>query len=115
MGGLTNEEKESLAKILQAMYGHSVDLVSLKPRFNERTVEAVEKALKAAAGCNANMKDLVASLIGGSSLVASGWLRRMLRKVERKIESDRIKVDGFACRVVGLSKWKSEIALTTYY
>lgn len=113
--GLTREEKESLAVIIQAMYGHSADLVALKPRYNERTVEAVEKALKAAGSCNDNMKTLVTSLIGGSSLVASGWLKRSLRKVERQIESDRVKFDGFACRVVGLSRWKSEIVLTTYY
>lgn len=115
MNRLTKEEQEALAKILEAMFGSSVEITSSKSKFNERTVVAVENALEAVAKCNANMKDLVTSLIGGSSFIASGWLKRMLKTVERRIESDRIKFDGFACRAVGLSRWRTEVLSTIYY
>ncbi len=114
MGSLTNEEKESLARIIQAMYGQ-ISFLSQKQRFNEKTVDAVEKALKSTANCNANMKDLITSLIGGSSLLATGWLKRALRSVERKIDSDRIKFDSFLCRVTGARNWRSEIEMTVYF
>lgn len=111
---LTNEEKESLKSIIVSIYGHDYSLTSVKNRYNERTSDAVEKALEAAMDCNSNMKELLTSLLGGYRLMASGWLKKSLRSVEKAMDSERVKLDGFACRVIGLSRWKSEIIQTTY-
>lgn len=42
MNWLTKEEQEALAKILEAMFGSSVEITSSKSKFNERTVVAVK-------------------------------------------------------------------------
>jgi len=114
MMGLSREEKDSLEAIIIRIYGNEHSLISVKPRYNEYTVSAVEDALNAAVNCNSDIKDLLTSLIGGYRHLAKNWLRRNLRAIEKALDSERVKLNGFACRVVGLSKWKSEIIQTTY-
>ncbi len=60
------------------------------------------------------MKLLVTSLVGGARLMTVGWLKKSLKKVERKLESERVKFDGLACRVAAARNWKSEIVMSTY-
>lgn len=114
MNRLTNEEKQSLARVLEIIYGHDSQLLNLKNSFNEKTVEATEKAFVALTDCNENMKSLVTSLIGGGRLRSTGWLKRTLKAFERKLESDRVKFDGLACRAAVARNWKSEIVMSTY-
>jgi hypothetical protein len=114
MMSLSNDERNSLENIIVSIYGRDHNLTSIKPRYNEYTVQAVEGALSAAVDCNSNMKELLKSLIGGYRVVARNWLKNNLRAVEKALDSERVKLDGFACRVVGLSRWKSEIVHSTY-
>ncbi len=111
---LSAEERDSLEAIIVRMYGNDHSLTSVKPRYNEYTVSAVEDALNAAIDCNSDMKELLTSLIGGYKFLAKNWLRRNLRAIEKALDSERVNLNGFACRVVGLSRWKSEIIMTTY-
>jgi hypothetical protein len=114
LSSLSNEEKQSLAKIIEVIYGQEHQLMTLKNQYNTKTVEAVEKALSAISSCNDNMKYLVTSLVGGGRLMSSGWLKRALRSFERELESNKIKFDGAGCRVSAARNWKIEIIHSTY-
>lgn len=114
MSGLSSEEKEALANIIEIIYGHDSQLLGMKDKYTEQTVEAVEKAFEAALVCNDSMKELVTSLVGGAKMLARGWLKRVLKEVDRKLSNDKLKFDGLACRVTAARNWKSEIILSTY-
>lgn len=111
---LSNSEKEDLLEIVEVLFGHDSEIARSKDSFNERTVAAVEDALESLVRCNANMRSLVVGLIGGAGLLARGWLREILSKLRRELESKRIKFDGLACRVVMAYNWKSAIIISTY-
>lgn len=114
MSSLSQDEKESLANIIEIIYGHDSQLLSMKNKYTEKTVEAVESAFEAALVCNDSMKELVTSLVGGAKLFAKGWLKRFLKEIDRKLSNDKLKFDGLACRVTAGRNWKSEIILSTY-
>jgi hypothetical protein len=111
---LSNDEKNSLENIIIKMYGRDSSLLAAKIRYNEKTSEAVEKALEAAIACNSNIQNLLVSLIGGYKLTRKGWLKISLRAIEKALDSDRVRLDTFMCRVSGLRSWKTEILLSTY-
>ena len=114
MNRLTSEEKLSLSRILEIIYGYDSQILNLKNNYNEKTVEAVEKAFIALTKCNENMKSLVISLVGAGQLGSTGWLKQSLNEIGRTLESDRIKFDGLACRATVAGNWKSEIVMSTY-
>lgn len=114
MKKLSNEEKQSLSRILEIIYGHDSELLNLKNSYNEKTVEATEKALRSLFECNENIKFLIVSLVSGLQLNASGWLKESLNEVRRTLESNRVKFDGLACRATAARNWKTEIVMSTY-
>src|SRR5690554_2526348 len=110
---LSNTEKDDLLKVVEVLFGHDPGIERLKDSFNTRTVETVEDALEALVRCNANMRSLVVGLIGGTGLLVRGWLREILSKLRKELESNRIKFDGLACKVVSAYNWKSAIVIST--
>ncbi len=109
---LTDKEKEHISDILYILYNMRV---LDKKRINKETVDALEKALSAIENCNHDMKILLAQLVGGSALIARGWLRKMLSKIHSAIANKKIQLNGLACRVTGALYHKSAILMTIQY
>ncbi|PIE41898.1 MAG: hypothetical protein CSA49_01365 [Gammaproteobacteria bacterium] len=114
MSTLSSDEKEALANIIEIVYGHDSQIISMKDNFTESTTETVEKMLEAILTCNDSMKALVTSLVGGAGLFTKGWLKRALKGIERQLSNEKLKFDGLACRVNAARNWKTEIILSTY-
>ncbi len=114
MSDLNGEEKEALANVIEIIYGYDSELLGMKDRYTEQTIDAVENAFEAASRCNDSMKELVSSLVGGAKLMSKGWLKRVLHQMEEKLLSDKVKFDGLACRVTAARNWKTEIIMSTY-
>src|SRR5690554_59630 len=94
---LTMPEKENLYDLIVAIIGEDATIKIYKHSFTENTVDIVEDMLSADSKCNANMKKRRLDLAKGSSLVAKGWLSKLLQ-LEKK---DYKKIDplGYACQI----------------
>ena len=111
---LTAEEKDDLHGVIEMMFGPDSQLDSLKPNYTEQTVEVVEDALAALAKCNENMKELVVDLLGGVKFLAKGWLKKILGQLKKRMDNEKIKFNGIACRNVSMYNWHSAIVISTY-
>ncbi|MCW8929769.1 MAG: hypothetical protein OQL19_05990 [Gammaproteobacteria bacterium] len=111
---LTHDEKEKIADIIRILYSDST-VNRKKNNINLDTVYALENALKAIGDCNHIMKILIEQLIGGSALLARGWLRKILSKAHNEISKDKIKLNGFGCMFSGALNHKSSILMTIEY
>ncbi len=111
---LTHDEKEKIADIIRILYSDST-INRNKNNINLETVYALENALKAIGNCNNVMKILIEQLIGGSGLLARGWLRKILSKAHSEISKDKIKLNGFGCKFSGTRNHKSSIFMTVEY
>lgn len=105
---LSRQEKDDLMTVIDILFDDS-RLRSLKPNFNERTVEAVELAMEELVKCNANMKNLVTGLLVGASVLTRGWLRQSLDKIAQALSDRRLQFDGMACRNQVAINFKREI------
>lgn len=111
---LTHDEKEKIADIIRILFSDS-NINRRKNNINRQTIYALENALKAIEKCNHDMKILIAQLIGGSGLLANGWLRKALTNIHREITNEKIKLNGLACRFAGAYNHKSSILMTIEY
>ena len=111
---LTHEEKDELYGVIEITFGHDSQLESLKPNYTEATVEVVESAMDALIKCNENMKELVVNLLGGARYLSKGWLKKILGHLKKRLDNEKIKFNGIACRNVSLYSWKSAIVISTY-
>ncbi|MCP5015425.1 MAG: hypothetical protein GY938_09100 [Ketobacter sp.] len=111
---LSTDEKDDLMEVIEILYGYDSEIQNYKSGFNERTVEAVEEALAALIKCNDNMKSLIVDLLGGARFLAKGWLKKILGQFRKRLENEKIKFNGLACRSVVSGNWKSAIIISTY-
>ena len=110
---LTIEEQNDLYDVIVASLGEDSSIRGVKAGFNELTVDQVEQVIIEQAKCNQLMKELVADLLGGSSLFAKGWLRKNLKKFSKTLKDEKVKFNGYGCLVKTKSNWKSAIMATT--
>ncbi|PAV24763.1 hypothetical protein CF392_14440 [Tamilnaduibacter salinus] len=109
---LSSTEKQDLAGILEIVFGHDTAIHSRVNRFNGRTMAAAEDALETMVRCNDNMRRLVTGLLGGASVLVKGWLREIVSRLRKELESGRIQFDGYACKVFTVNNWRTPIVLT---
>jgi hypothetical protein len=111
---LTAQEQADLYTVYAAVFGSDPALKDMQNRFTEETALLVERAVVAAAGCNASMKDLVVGLLEGQSILAKGWLKKGLKKFSKTLKDPGVKFNGYACMVTAKSKWRPVIVESTY-
>ncbi|MGB3620189.1 hypothetical protein FT643_18455 [Ketobacter sp. MCCC 1A13808] len=111
---LSAEEKDDLMEVIEIIYGYDSEIQNYKNSFNDQTVDAVEDAFAALIECNNNMKSLVVDLLGGARYLVKGWLKKILGQVRKRLENEKIKFNGLACRNVVSGSWKSAIIISTY-
>lgn len=104
---LTMSEKENLYNLIVAIIGEDTTIKIYKYSFTENTVDIVEEMLSADSKCNANMSKLISDLSKGSSLVAKGWLRKLLKFNNKNLK--KIDLKGYGCQVSVKSRWKTAI------
>lgn len=104
---LTSSEKEALYRLIVAVIGEDLSIKSRKQLFNLRTVDVVEDMIVANENCNESMKKLVTDLLGGSAVLAKGWLRTLIKRSRQRIKG--IRLQGQGCSVATKSRWRSAI------
>ncbi len=82
---LTLEEKNFLYEIISFVIGEDTSIKNRKMQFNDQTVTVVEEMIITNKNCNSNMLDLVKGLLGGSVVLAKGWLQKVLKKNKEDI------------------------------
>lgn len=107
---LSNEEKDHLHTLIVAFVGDDPSLHAVKPAFNENTVTAVEEMISQNLKCNESMKLLVAEMLSGGRVMASGWLRRSLGAASKAVKASVF--NGAGCRSATRAKWMTYILLT---
>lgn len=107
---LSNEEKDQLHTVIVGFIGDDSRLHAVKPGFNENTVTAVEEMIGQSLNCNEAMKMLVAEMLSGGRVLATGWLRRSLGAASKAVKSSTL--NGAGCRGSTRAKWMSYIVLT---
>lgn len=107
---LSNEEKDHLHTVIVAFVGDDPSLHAVKPAFNENTVTAVEEMISQNLKCNESMKLLVAEMLSGGRVMASGWLRRSLGAASKAVKASVF--NGAGCRSATRAKWMIYIVLT---
>ena len=90
-------------------------MIVRKSAFNERTVEVVERVAEEVAECNDSVKALLSDLVGGGRILVKGKLRHLLGKLRRRLEDDKLRLNGLACRNATKYKWQGEIIRSTYW
>lgn len=108
---MTPKEKDTLYIIISSAIGEDPTVKLYVRHFNEQTVEVVEEMIASNRACNANMRKLVSDLAGGSSTLAKGWLRRLLKTSHKTIQ--RSDLNGYACSIATRSRWRTEIINST--
>jgi hypothetical protein len=111
---LTAQEQADLYEVISAALGPDTSIKSVQNIFNEQTLAIAEEAVVAAANCNANMKKLVFGLLGGTSILAKGWLRKILKKFSKELKAGDVKFRGYACQVVTANNFKTAIVGSVY-
>src|SRR5690606_18308330 len=104
---LSEQEKNALLGLIVVFIGNDPAIAARKSAFNSRTVHAVERMIEANIDCNGNIKQLVGDLVSGGRSLSRGWLKHALKAAEEIIEG--AKFNGYGCRVVAKSNWKTEI------
>jgi hypothetical protein len=107
---LSSSQKDYLYQIIVAAIGEDISIKSYKSKFNEETVSVVEKMIAGNRQCNTAMKELFKDLVGASSMMTRGWLKKVLKASKKVISKTEMK--GYGCMVVSKSKWKSAIIIT---
>lgn len=108
---LSTNEKDYLYEIISALIGEDHSVRAYKGGFNENTISVVEDMVAANKQCNANIKELVKSLIGASGALSKGWLKKALKLSKKKISKTTFK--GYGCLVSVKSRWKTSIVSST--
>lgn len=108
---LSRSEKDYLYQIIVAVIGEDISIKTYKSGFNEQTVTVVEKMIAGNHQCNLAMKELFKDLLGASTLMTRGWLKKVLKASKKVISTTELK--GYGCLVVSKSKWKSAIIIST--
>lgn len=109
---LTEEEKQTLYKVIAAAIGEDAYRKTYVPRFNDATVSVVEEMLSANAICNKHMRELVADLAGASAHFTKGWLKRVLRGGRDIVQTSNAR--GYGCAMSVKSRWKTPIVMSTF-
>ena len=108
---LSSEEKEYLYQIISAIIGEDFSIKSYVLYFNDETVVVVEKMAEENFKCNANMKELIKGLLGGSAHLTKGWLKKLLKSAKKKISKEELK--GYGCLARTKAVWKTAIIGST--
>lgn len=108
---LTMDEKTALYQIIALSIGEDPTVKLYKERFNESTVDVVEDMISANKICNSNMKKLISDILGASSTLSKGWLRRTLKIANKTISE--AELNGYGCSVATKSRWRTEIINST--
>ena len=61
--------------------------------------------------CNANMKKLISDLLGASSTLTKGWLKKVLGAAKQNLDISELK--GYGCLVSVKARWKTAIIYST--
>lgn len=110
---LTRMEQDDLYTVIASVFGEDASIKAVKYQFNEQTVEVVEEAIAAKANCDGAMKSLLVGLLGASTMLTKGWLRKVVSKFAKGIRSDNVKLNGYGCLVGSKAKWKTPIITST--
>jgi hypothetical protein len=108
---LTSGEKDYLYEIISSVIGEDHSIKGYRSSFNESTISVVEEMVEANFQCNANMKELIKGLLGGSSRLSKGWLKKLLKGTKKKLSKTQLK--GYGCLASVKSRWKTAIIGTT--
>jgi hypothetical protein len=57
------------------------------------------------------MRELIAELVGGTSILTKGWLKPLLKTGKKLIKSTELK--GYACLVGTKARWKGALIVST--
>lgn len=104
---LNSAEKDYLYDIISAVLGEDRSIKAYKTSFNETTISVVEKMVETNFQCNANLKELIKGLLGGTAQISKGWLKKLLKTTKKKVSKSELK--GYGCLVSVKSRWKSAI------
>ncbi|KPQ30626.1 MAG: hypothetical protein HLUCCX14_00730 [Marinobacter excellens HL-55] len=110
---LTTSEKDALYILIAATLGDDLSIRSRKSQFNNRTFDVVEDMIIANMDCNANLRELIVDLLGGSSMLTRGWLKQILKTSKNKIKE--MDLHGYGCLVSTKSRWKSAIVTSVIW
>lgn len=108
---LNHEEKDYLYDIISSIIGEDNSIKAYRPSFNESTISVVEEMVEANFQCNANMQELIKSLLGGGARLSKGWLKKLLKGSKKKLSKSELK--GYGCLVSVKSRWKTAIITST--
>lgn len=108
---LTSAEKDYLYEVISAVIGEDNSIKVYKASFNESTISVVEEMVEANFQCNANMKELIKGLLGGSARLSKGWLKKLLKGTKKKLSKTQLK--GYGCLASVKSRWKTAIISST--
>ena len=104
---LSHNEKEQLYEIIAAVIGEDQSIKAYKHGFNDNTVLVVEDMIEANRLCNKNMQELVKDLLGASTVLTRGWLKKFLKASKRKVSKTELR--GYGCLASVKSRWKTAI------
>lgn len=104
---LTSAEKDYLYDFISAVIGEDHSIKAYKTSFNESTILVVEEMVEANFLCNANMKELITGLLGGSAHLSKGWLKKLIKGTKKKVSKSQLK--GYGCLASVKSRWKTAI------
>lgn len=107
---LTANEKDYLLEMIFAVIGEDQAVRNYKSGFNEETVAVVEQMIEANTSCNENMRKLAKDLLGGSTTLAKGWLKKVLKSAKKRVSASELH--GYGCLVSTKSRWKTRIIST---
>lgn len=108
---LTSAEKDYLYEVISAIIGEGSSIKAYKTSFNESTISVVEEMVEANFQCNANMKELIKGILGGSAHLTKGWLKTLIKGTKKKLSKSQLK--GYGCLASVKSRWKTAIISST--
>ena len=108
---LDKSKQDYLYQIIAASIGEDVTIKQYKSYFTDSTVTVVEKMISENKKCNSTMQLLFEQLLGGAGALSSGWLKKVLNASKKSLSATEL--DGYGCRVVSKSKWKTAILNST--